>query len=61
MEQELRLGELRNAIEGTVPGDDAAKGVRLHGFSVDEVRAARADKVYSDVIFITAGVGSLGT
>lgn len=55
-EQELRLGELYAAVEATPAGIDRDAGVRLCGFSLDEVRAARAEKVYSDVIFITAGV-----
>jgi len=55
-EQEWRLGELYAAIEATLPGTDAVAGVSLLGFSVDEVSQAKAEKVYSDVIFITAGV-----
>jgi hypothetical protein len=55
-EQEARLGELYEAIEATVPGVDVDAGVRLCGFSVDEVESAKAEKVYSDVVFITAGV-----
>jgi hypothetical protein len=56
MEQETRLSQLYQAIEATVPGDDVGIGVRLCGFSLDEVSQAKAEKVYSDVIFITAGV-----
>jgi len=55
-EQEKRLGELYTAIEGTVPGVDWELGVELCGFAVEEVSSAKAEKVYSDVIFITAGV-----
>ena len=54
-EQELRLGEISAAVEATLPGEDADLGVRLCGFSLDEVRQAKAEKVYSDVLFITAG------
>ena len=54
-EQERRLGEISAAVEATVPGVDEDLGVRLCGFSVDEVRQAKAEKVYSDVLFITAG------
>jgi hypothetical protein len=57
--QKRRLGEIAAALEATVPGADAARGVRLCGFSVDEVRQAKAEKVYSDVIFVTAGVERL--
>jgi hypothetical protein len=55
--QERRCAELYAALEATVPGVDADKGVVLHGFSVDTVESAKAEQVYSDVIFITAGVG----
>lgn len=54
--QKQRLGEILAALEGTVPATDAARGVTLCGFSVDEVREAKADKVYSDVVFVTAGL-----
>jgi hypothetical protein len=54
--QKRRLGEIMEALEGTVPATDPARGVTLCGFSVDEVREAKADKVYSDVVFVTAGV-----
>ena len=54
-EQERRLGEIYAAIEATVPGTDAEIGVRLCGFGIEEVNQAKAEKVYSDVIFITAG------
>ena len=54
-EQERRLGEISEAVEATVAGADADLGVRLCGFSVDEVRQAKAEHVYSDVMFITAG------
>lgn len=54
--QKRRLGEIATALEATMPGADAVRGVRLCGFSVDEVRQAKAEKVYSDVIFVRAGV-----
>ncbi len=56
LEQEARLAQLHEAIAATVPGDDVGLGVRLCGFSLDEVSQAKAEKVYSDVVFITAGV-----
>ena len=58
-EQERRCDEMYEALEGTRPGADVELGVRLCGFSLDDVRAAKADKVYSDVIFLTAGVSGL--
>ena len=58
-EQERRMGEIYAAIEGTVPGTDAELGVRLCGFAIEELSQAKAEKVYSDVIFITAGVDGL--
>ncbi len=56
LEQERRLGEIYAAIEATVPGTDVEIGVRLCGFGIEEVNQAKAEKVYSDIIFITAGV-----
>ena len=56
VEQKRRCGELYDAVEATAPGVDVQRGVRLCGFSLDEVRSAKAERVYSDVIFITAGV-----
>ena len=54
--QKQRLGEIYAALEATPDGADAELGVRLCGFSLDEVAQAKAEKVYSDVIFLTAGV-----
>jgi hypothetical protein len=54
--QEARCDEMYAALEGTVPGRSEDLNVRLCGFSLDEVRPAKAEKVYSDVIFLTAGV-----
>lgn len=60
VEQEQRCAELYEAIEQTeVPSRDEAVGVRLYGFSLDEVRSTKAEQVYGDVIFITAGVGEV--
>jgi len=57
-EQEQRLKDAFAALQGTeTPCYDAGNGVRLYGFSVDTVEQATAAKVYSDVIFFTAGVG----
>jgi hypothetical protein len=57
-EQEQRLKEAHAALAATdTPCHDAGNGVRLYGFSVDTVEQATAAKVYSDVIFFTAGVG----
>lgn len=56
-EQKQRMGELYAAIEGTEPGEDVELGVRFYGHDLGEVRGAKAEKVYSDVIFIIAGVG----
>lgn len=61
VEQEQRCGEMYTALEETEPGDDVEAGVRLHGFSLDEVRSAKTEHVYSDVIFVTAGVGKVGS
>lgn len=61
-EQERRVGEIYRALEATaVPCADVDVGVRLYGFSLDEIEAAKADKVYSDVIFLKAGVGSMAS
>lgn len=57
--QRQRCAELHAALEATTPGADVAEGVRLYGFSVDTVESAKAEQVYSDVIFITAGVGAV--
>lgn len=55
--QELRLAGAYKALEETQPGVDLSEGVELYGFSVETVEQAKAPKVYSDVIFFTAGVG----
>jgi hypothetical protein len=61
-EQEQRVGEIYAAIEETtVPGVDEDEGVRLYGFSLDVIEQARAEKVFSDVLFVTAGVGDLAS
>lgn len=61
-EQKERVGELYEALEGTErPAGDDVRGVRLYGFSVDRIEQARAEKVFSDVIFVTAGVGDLAS
>lgn len=55
--QQARLDEIYEKLEATVvPGRDEANKVTLLGFSVDEVRQAKGEKVYSDVVFVTAGV-----
>lgn len=57
--QALRLGEIYEAVEATpIPAADPGRAVVLCGFSLDEVKAAKGNDVYSDVIFITAGVSS---
>ena len=56
--QETRLAEAYAALEATdTPCEDVQEGVRLYGVAVERVEQARAEKVYSDVIFFTAGVG----
>jgi hypothetical protein len=58
--QDQRVGEVYEALEGTPqPASDAAQGVKLYGFTVDEIQTAKAEKVYADVIFLTAGVGEV--
>jgi len=57
-EQNLRVGQMYQALEGTASGSDIDRGIELCWFTVDEVRQAKAEKVYSDVIFITAGVAA---
>jgi hypothetical protein len=58
-EQAQRFGELYAAVEATPAGQDETRGVELCGFSLDEVRQAQAEKVYSDIMFITAGVAGV--
>lgn len=58
-EQEQRCGEMYDALEGTQCGISEDLGVRLCGYTLDEVRAAKGEKVYSDVIFLTAGVSGV--
>lgn len=60
--QERRVQEIYQALEATpVPAADESLDLRLYGFSLDEIREAKADKVYSDVIFVTAGAGNLAS
>lgn len=60
IEQERRVGEIYRAIEQTpIPAVDVERCVRLYGFAIDTIETAKAEKVYSDVVFVTAGVGDL--
>ncbi len=61
-EQEQRVREIYQALEATQrPAVDMDEGVRLYGFALETIEQAQAEKVYSDVIFIRAGVGDLAS
>ena len=61
-EQEKRLEEIRKALEATpTPSADVEEDVRLYGFSLDTIEEATQEKVYADVIFLTAGAGDLAS
>lgn len=61
-EQERRVREIYQALETTQrPAVDVDEGVRLYGFALETIEQAQADKVYSDVIFIRAGVGDMAS
>lgn len=61
-EQKRRVAEIIEALEETCyPAVDEERGVRLFGYALERIRQAEARHVFSDVLFLVAGVGDLAS